>query len=174
MLSSVYRLSALGVLAMPNASKDELEGITLSVYLYAVKRGKPVGPRDVVKGANLSSPSVAYRHLEKLEDLGILKKTEYGEYVVKRKARLSSYIWLGRRMVPKMLVYGLVFMGVLVWEIYVLAAHYEVEDYEFKAFFFILMLITVSAMILFFVEGLWQHVRTKGKIQTETRVPASS
>jgi hypothetical protein len=55
---------------MPNANNEELEGITLSVYLYIVKKGKPVGPRDVMKGANLSSPSVAYRHLQKLEDMG--------------------------------------------------------------------------------------------------------
>jgi DNA-binding transcriptional ArsR family regulator len=149
------------------ANKDELEGITLSVYLYAVKKGAPVGPRDVVKGANLSSPSVAYRHLEKLEDLGLLQKNEYGEYVVKRKARVSGYLWIGRYMMPKMLVYGIVFMGVLIWELYVLIAHYEVEDYEFKVFFFFLILITASAMAVFFVEGLLQRMRAKRKIQTE-------
>jgi hypothetical protein len=150
-----------------NAKKDELEGITLSVYLYAVKKGAPVGPRDVVKGANLSSPSVAYRHLEKLEDLGLLQKNEYGEYVVKRKARVSGYLWVGRYMVPKMLVYGAVFLGVLIWELYVLIAHYEVEDYEFKVFFFFLILITASATTVFFVEGLLQRMRAKRKIQTE-------
>ncbi len=43
---------------MPDAKKEELEGITLSVYLYVVKKGKPVGPRETMKGAKLSSPSV--------------------------------------------------------------------------------------------------------------------
>ena len=59
---------------MTDGEKEELEGITLNVYLYCVKKGKPVGPRDVMKGANLSSPSVAYRHLQKLEDSGYLQK----------------------------------------------------------------------------------------------------
>ena len=99
---------------MPNAGNEKLEGITLSVYFYVVKKRAPVGARDAMKGAHLSSPSVAYRHLEKLEDWGFLEKNEFGEYVVKRKARVAGYIWLGRRMVPKMLVYSLVFLGILV------------------------------------------------------------
>jgi hypothetical protein len=36
---------------VPDPKQEELEGLTLSVYLYVVKKGKPVGPRDVVKGA---------------------------------------------------------------------------------------------------------------------------
>ena len=119
---------------MPNAKDEELEGITLSVYLYVVKKGKPVGPRDTMKGAHLSSPSVAYRHLEKLEDLGLLKKNEHGEYIIRRKASVGGYIWIGRRLLPKMLVYSTVFMGILIVELAVLALHFAVENYEFKVF----------------------------------------
>ena len=152
---------------MPDAKSDELEGITLSVYLYAVKKGSPVGPRDVVKGAHLSSPSVAYRHLEKLEDLGLLQKNEFGEYLVKRKARVGGYTWLGRRMVPKMLVYSLVFLGILIFELVVLAIHYDVETFEFKVFFLLLALITGFAMVIFTVEGWLQRRRFQRNIQTE-------
>jgi len=152
---------------VPDAKSDELEGITLSVYLYAVKKGAPVGPRDVVKGAHLSSPSVAYRHLEKLEDLGLLQKNEFGEYLVKRKARVGGYTWLGRRMVPKMLVYSLVFLGILIFELVVLAIHYDVETFEFKVFFLLLALITGFAMVVFTVEGFLQRRRFQRSIQTE-------
>jgi hypothetical protein len=144
-----------------NADKEELEGITLSVYLYVVKKGKPVGPRDVMKGANLSSPSVAYRHLQKLEDLGYLQKDKYGEYVTKDKASVRGYIWIGRRMMPKMLVYALIFMSILIVELIILALHYPVENYEFKVFFLLLTLITGSAMGVFAVEALLHHRRTK-------------
>ena len=146
---------------MPNANNEELEGITLNVYLYIVKKGKPVGPRDVRKGAHLSSPSVAYRHLEKLEDLGFLKKNEYGEYVTKDKARVRGYIWIGRRIMPKMLVYSLIFMSILIVELVVLALHYSVENYTFKVFFLLLTLITGFAMAVFGVEALLHHKRTK-------------
>src|SRR4030067_156239 len=115
---------------MPNVEKEELEGITLGVYLYVVKKGKPVGPRDAMKGAHLSSPSVAYRHLEKLEDLGLLQKNEYGEYITQGKAHVGGYVWIGRRMMPKMLAYSLLFMSILIIELVVFAIHYSVENEE--------------------------------------------
>jgi len=152
---------------VPKANSEELEGITLSVYLYVVRRGRPVGPRDAMKGARLSSPSVAYRHLQKLEDLGYLQKNKYGEYVTKDKARVRGYIWIGRRMMPKMLVYALIFMSVLTVELFVLVIHYSVENYTFKVFFLLLTLITGFAMGVFTVEGLLQRRRTKQSIQTE-------
>jgi hypothetical protein len=146
---------------VPNANDEELEGITISVYLYAVKKGSPVGPRDVMKGANLSSPSVAYRHLQKLEDLGYLQKNNYGEYVIKNKAQVRGYIWIGRRMMPKMLVYALTFLSILIVELIVLALHYSVETYEFKVFFLLLTIVTGFAMSVFAVEALRHRRRTK-------------
>jgi hypothetical protein len=144
-----------------NSNSGELEGLTLIVYLYVVRKGKPVGPRDVVKGASLSSPSVAYRHLQKLEDLGYLQKNNYGEYVTKNKACVRGYMWLGRRMVPKMLVYALVFMIILTVELVVFVLHYSVENYMFKVFFVLLLLVTGSAMTVFAVEALLHRRRTQ-------------
>jgi hypothetical protein len=152
---------------VPNASNEELEGITLSVYLYVVRKGKPVGPRDVMKGASLSSPSVAYRHLQKLEDMGYLQKNNYGEYVTKDKARVRGYMWIGRRMLPKMLVYALVFMSILIVELVVFALHYAVENYMFKVFFLLLILVTVFAMAVFSIEALLHRRRTKKSRQNE-------
>jgi predicted transcriptional regulator len=74
---------------------EELEGTTFKVYLYVVKDAKPVGPRDVMRGVNLSSPSVACRHLQKLETLGLLQKNAYGEYVVREKANIKGHVWIG-------------------------------------------------------------------------------
>lgn len=152
---------------MPNANNEGLEGITLSVYLYAVKKGKPVGPRDVMKGAQLSSPSVAYRHLQKLEDMGYLQKNQYGEYIIKGKAPVRGYIWIGRRIMPKMLIYALIFMSILIVELVVLALHYPVENYTFKVFFLLLILVTGFAMSVFAVEALLHYKRMKLSAQTE-------
>ena len=146
---------------MTDGDKEELEGITLNVYLYCLKKGKPVGPRDVMKGANLSSPSVAYRHLQKLEDLGYLQKNEYGEYTVKSKGHVKGYTWLGRRLVGKMWLYALLFVGILIVELFVFILHFSVENYEFKVFFSLLMLITGLALAVFTVEGLLQNKRKR-------------
>jgi hypothetical protein len=153
---------------LTNLNSEELEGITLTVYMYVVRKGKPVGPRDVVKGAGLSSPSVAYRHLQKLEDLGYLQKNNYGEYVTKNKAHVRGYMWIGRRIFPKMLLYALVFLSILIVELVIFALHYPVENYEFKVFFVLLLLITGSAMAVFSVEALLHQRRTKIRQHTAT------
>lgn len=150
---------------MSDSKNGELEGITLNVYLYAVKKGKPVGPRDVMKSVGLSSPSVAYRHLQKLDDSGYLQKNEYGEYTVKRKARIVGYAWLGSRLWPKMWLYALVFLSILIVELLVLIIHFPVETIEFKVFFLLLTLITGLALAVFVLEGYTQNRRRRG---TET------
>ncbi len=147
---------------MTRVNNEELQGITLDVYLHAVRKGKPVGPRDVMKGVNLSSPSVAYRHLQKLEDLGYLQKNEYGEYTVKSRAHIEGFVWLGRRLVPKMWRYSSLFLVILIVELVILIIHYEVETYEFKVFFLLLTLITGLAMVVFTVEGALQNRRKHG------------
>jgi hypothetical protein len=141
------------------ADTGELEGITLNVYLYATKKGKPVGPRDVMKGVSLSSPSVAYRHLQKLEDSGYLQKNEYGEYTVKRKAHIGGHVWLGHRLFPKMWIYALIFLAILIIEIFVLFIHFLVETTEFKVFFLLLTIITSLAFAVFATEGYFQNRR---------------
>jgi ABC-type transport system involved in Fe-S cluster assembly fused permease/ATPase subunit len=140
-------------------TNEKLDGITLKVYLYAFKEGKHVGPRDVMKGANLSSPSVAYRHLQKLEDLGYLKRNEFGEYSVEKKAHIEGFVWIGKRLMPKMWRYSLLFLAILVVEFIILIIHFAVETYEFKVFFLLLTLITGLALVVFTVEGALQSRR---------------
>ncbi len=133
---------------------SELEGITLKVYLYVTKKKTPVGTREVTRGLNLSSPSVAYRHLEKLETMNLLQKNQYGEYTVKQRANVAGHTWVGKRLVPKMLLYSTIFAVILIVELAVLALHFSVENFEFKVFFALLILITGLALTVFFVEGL--------------------
>jgi hypothetical protein len=70
-------------------------------------------------------------------------------------------------MVPTMLAIALVFLGVLIFELVVLGLHYSVETFEFKIFFLLLTLITVSAMAVFMVEGLLQRRRLHRSIRSE-------
>lgn len=144
---------------MTKAGNEEIEGTTLDVYLHVLKKGKPVGPREVMKAVNLSSPSVAYRHLQKLEDLGYLQKNQYGEYITKNKAKISGYVWLGHHLIPKMWRYSIIFVAILATELIVLAIHYRVETYEFKIFFLLLILVTVTALGVFTREGMLQNRR---------------
>ena len=148
---------------MSGSDTSGLQGVTLKVYLYVVKKNRPVGPRDVMRGVRLSSPSVAYRHLQKLETMGLLMKNEHGNYIEKEKATVRGYVWVGRSLIPNPLVYSLIFLGILLIEFIVLAIHLSVETQEFKIFFLLLTSITAAALILFVIEG-WR-MRRKTRIR---------
>jgi len=139
---------------------EELEGTTLKVYVYVVKEGKPVGPRDVMRGVNLSSPSMAYRHLQKLENLGLLEKNTYGQYIVKEKTGIKGHLWIGRNLVPRLIFYSFFFIGILSVEITIIAIRFYVKE-SLQTEFIFLTFITAVAMVLFLFEGIILHLRAK-------------
>jgi hypothetical protein len=135
------------------ATEDELNATTFQTYVYLVKVGKPVGPRDVMRGANLSSPSVAYRNLQKLMDLGLVVKDAYGNYVVKEKTGMKGYVWVGKTLVPSFAIFGFIFVGVLITEIVVLLPHLLLGT-SVEGAFWLLIIVTVVAALIFLVEAL--------------------
>ena len=90
-------------------TNEELEGNTLNVYAYIVHADKPVGTRDVTRGANLSSTSVAHRHLQKLEAFGLIEKNAYGDYILKEKTSINGHLWVGKNLVPRLMFYSFFF-----------------------------------------------------------------
>jgi len=133
--------------------EEELNATTFQTYLYLVKIGKPVGPRDLMRGANLSSPSVAYRNLQKLMDLGLVVKDNYGNYVVKEKLGMKGYIWFGRSLIPTFAVFGFIFVGFLIAEIAILIPHLIVNAPVEESFWF-LTAMTIACALIFLIEGL--------------------
>jgi len=142
------------------ASDDELNASTFQTYVYLVKVGKPVGPRDVMRGANLSSPSVAYRNLQKLIDLGLVTKDEYGNYVAKEKTGLKGYVWVGKTLIPRFAIFGFIFVGVLIGEVAILLPHL-LAGAAVEGSFWLLTVVTVISASIFLVEGLRFRKKTK-------------
>ncbi len=143
--------------AMP---EEELNATTFQTYVYLVRTGKPVGPRDVMRGANLSSPSVAYRNLQKLIDLELVVKDEYGNYVVKEKMGMKGYVWLGKSLIPRFAVFGFIFVGVLIGEMAILTPHL-LAGAAVEGSFWLLTVVTVVSAAIFLIEGLKFRNRTK-------------
>ena len=138
---------------MNGATNEELEGNTLTVYAYVAKENRPVGTRDVTRGANLSSPSVAHRHLQKLEALGLLEKNKYGDYMLKEKTGVSGHVWVGRNLVPRLTFYSFFFMGAFRAEIAIILLGFFVMGLVIETSFIFLTGMTAVAMILFFIEA---------------------
>ena len=132
--------------------EEELNSTLFNTYVFLVKTGKPVGPRDLMRGANLSSPSVAYRNLQRLMDLGLVVKDEYGNYVVKKKVGMRGYVWVGKKLIPSFAVYGFIFVGVLIAEIAVLIPHL-LKGSPVEESFWLLTAVTVVSAAVFLVES---------------------
>ena len=90
--------------------ESQLKGKTLQVYWYLLRSpSSMVGVREVQRVLGLSSPSVAAHHLEKLLSLGLVEKSERGEYILVQEVRvglLRFFTKLGRFLVPRYLFYS--------------------------------------------------------------------
>lgn len=113
-----------------------------------------------MRGANLSSPSVAYRNLQKLLDFGLIIKDEYGNYVVKEKVGMKGHVWVGKSLVPRYLVFGFVFIGILIAEMVILLPHLLVGA-SIEGGFWLMIILTLVAAVIFLTDGLRFRVKTK-------------
>jgi len=128
---------------------------TLKVYLYLVQNG-PAGPRDVMRATDLSSPSVAHRHLQKLVDMGLVQNDMYGMYDVKEKAILKGYLWLGKNLVSRLILYFFFFIGLFIMEIATLIVLLYSKEPMNSTFVFTIIVTGLSAT-LFLLEGRLLH-----------------
>jgi hypothetical protein len=153
---------------------EELEGTTLNVYSCMVKEDKPLGPRETMRLAGLSSPSVAHWHLQKLESLGLITKNEYGEYAIKEKVNISGHLWVGKTLVPRLICYSFFFVGILIVELFVIAIPFFQNGETPNLYLFYLIAPTAIAMLLFLTEGMWLRKKTRnenGKKKQVTEKP---
>jgi len=94
-----------------------LRGKTLKVYMYMLKQGKPVGVREVQRELGLSSPSVAFHHLEKLMRLKVVEQDQMDNYVIVKKVDpgiLQAFVNVGRFSLPRVGFYAVFFSTVAI------------------------------------------------------------
>ena len=134
-------------------AQDELTPTAIRTYLYLIKAGKPVGPREVMREAKLSSPSVAYRNLQKLIDMNLAYKDNYSNYGVKEKRGIKGYFWIGKKLIPRFIIFGLVFIIVLIIEVIILVPHLMLGS-PVEGSFWLLTIITIISAVMFMTEGI--------------------
>ena len=77
---------------------------------------KSTPDRDVWRKLNLSSPSLAQYHINKLLDLKLIESTPEG-YMVNAEEQveaLRSFLRLRGRLIPRMVIYGAFVSGILI------------------------------------------------------------
>jgi hypothetical protein len=104
---------------VPSREKVEysLRGKTLTVYLYLLKHGRATGVREVQKALGFSSPSVAFHHLDKLVELGVVERDQFDRYVLAKKVDtgiLHSFVSVGGFALPRLGFYAAFFTTIAV------------------------------------------------------------
>lgn len=95
----------------------ELRGRTLRAYLYILRSPKAIGVRELQRALGLSSPSVAYHHLDKLTRMGLIEKDQYGEYTLVKNVNvnvLQAFTQVGKLLVPRFIFYAVFFTTLLI------------------------------------------------------------
>jgi predicted DNA-binding transcriptional regulator len=110
--------------------KDVLRGLTLKVYRFILRNSKPVGIREVQRALNLSSPTLALYHINKLEEAGLIRK-ELNGYVADRVI-LENLIRLRRILIPRNLFYTMFLITSLVMLAVVLRPPMLTREYVFS------------------------------------------
>jgi len=94
----------------------KLKGNTLRVYWYLLRSSSGVvGVREVQRSLGFSSPTLALYHLEKLRELGLVKK-ELGEYRLVKEVKvdvLRQFMKFGTLIIPRYTLYAVMFTVLL-------------------------------------------------------------
>jgi hypothetical protein len=133
--------------------EEELNSTTFDIYLYLAKVKEAVGPRDIMRAMNISSPGVVHRHLQKLSDWGWVNKDAYGRYTLSKKVGFRGYVWFGKRLLPTSILFSLSFVGLTVAFITILVFH-VLAGSPIDESFAILTVVTVLAASFLLVEAL--------------------
>jgi len=133
------------------AGKDDeiasvLSGNTLRVYWFVLKSASgTVGARETQRALGFSSPALAVYHLDKLNELGLVEKTN-GEYRLVKTVNvgvLKQFVRVGAFMLPRYLLYATMFTTLLV---FYLTQFRQVDFYSV----FALILAVLSTIIMWF------------------------
>jgi hypothetical protein len=127
---------------------NQLKGNTLKVYMFLLKSPSGfVGIREVQRALKFSSPTLAQYHLEKLRELGLIRK-QSTEYVLASDVKvgvLRQFYRLGTFLVPRFVLYAvfftvlLGFLALIVTEITLVAAF--------------ALLLAISGAVIFWYEA---------------------
>ena len=143
---------------MAEMKKDEappsIKGNSLRVYLYVLKHDD-CELREVQRGLQLSTPSLASYHLSRLVKDGYVEQTTDGKYKAVKDASseiLDGYAKLGATLVPQMFFFAVLFT--------ILVAFFSYNVIYSPIYMYALVMVSVGAVATLWYETvrLWRRI----------------
>ena len=127
-------------------SKEELSKTALRIYVYLLSSNNPQGVREIARALDIPVSTVHY-HIRKLIELGLIKEESSG-YKVSKVVGFEGFFIIGRKLVPRLIIYSTFFAGVLISELILVISKGLTPDG------LIALIVSLTAFTLFFIEGL--------------------
>lgn len=102
---------------MNDIPKISVTGTTRRVYLYILSSRNPVGVRDIWRGLDLSSASLAQYHINKLLELKLIDVDHFGKIQANSQIKLDvlqNFLFLRGKVVPRLVIFGALSIGLLI------------------------------------------------------------
>lgn len=129
--------------------EEDLSGLALKIYIYLLEN-QEAGPREVAKELGIA-PSLAYYHLRRFEEIGIVERDpSKGVYRIRRRIKIKGYLYIGSKLIPRLLIYGAFFAGLLIPE----TASLILGISEATPELLLAMITSACASSIFITEGL--------------------
>ena len=139
---------------MSEREKIEYEppGEDAEIYLYMLKQNRPVGVREVQRDLQLSSPSVAFHHIEKMVRLGVVEQDQLGNYVIAKKVDpgiLQAFVNVGKFSLPRVGFYAVFFSTI--------AAAYVLSNLRFLDVYALVASLGGAAVFWYELFRIWRR-----------------
>lgn len=138
---------------MVELKRKRISGTTWNVYLYVVTSEKPQGVREIWRSLNLSSPSLAQYHINKLLEMNLIEPTTDGKYKaneIERIDALRAFILLRGRLIPRLIFYGSFLLGIFLIYLVFWPFRWDFRD-------LVVLAILSFSIIAFFYEAYNQY-----------------
>ena len=133
---------------------SNLKGNTLRVYWHLLKSSDGiVKVRETQRALGFSSPALAVYHLEKLEELGLVKKIR-GEYHLAKVVNvgvLKQFMKIGTFILPRYTLYATLFTTLLLFYLS------QLREINFYSVFALLFGILATGILWYETVKIWQQ-----------------
>ncbi|ADM27360.1 transcriptional regulator, TrmB [Ignisphaera aggregans DSM 17230] len=126
--------------------QDDLSRTALKIYLYLLESKDPQGVREISRALNIPVSTVHY-HMKKLLSLGIVREDSYG-YRVSRVINIDGFIVFRQKLIPRLMVYAMFFIGLLIGEILLISID------GFNSDRLLMIIITIVSISIFILESI--------------------
>ena len=138
---------------MSELSRKKLTGTTWNVYLFILTSGRPQGVREVWRALELSTPSLAQYHINKILEMKLIEANLEGKYQASEREQigvLRGFVKMRGRLVPRLIFYSALLGGILFAYLLLWPFRWDFRD-------LIVLFVTVLSIIAFSFEAYNQY-----------------